>query len=184
MSDYGERIGQGAVRFRRVLPGPIERVWSHLIECDKRAKWFCSGETEQRVGGRIELLFYHASLSPIPDDPPPAKHADMPERTSFTGRISRFEPPRVLAYTWYGEGEESEVCFELEEQGDEVVLVLTHTKLRTRQDEVGVLGGWHTHLDILDDVLNGRTPEPFWRRYTLLDQEYESRVAGGQPTER
>lgn len=176
MSEYGERIARGAVRFRRTLPGPIERVWSFLTESDKRARWFCAGETEQLVGGRTELLFHHANLSPLPDDPPPARHANLPDTVAFEGRITRWDPPRVLAYTWYGKDEESDVCIELEEQDGTVLLVLTHTRLRTREDEVGVLGGWHAHLDILADVLHGRVPQPFWRRYAPLDREYESRT--------
>jgi uncharacterized protein YndB with AHSA1/START domain len=177
MSEYGERIAPGAVRFRRVLPGPIERVWSYLTESDKRAQWFCAGETELRVGGRTEMLFDHRRLSPHPDDAPPAKYAGMPDRPSYTGQVTRCEPPRVLAYTWHEQDDESEVHIELREQGDQVVLVLTHTQLRTREDEIGVLGGWHAHLDILDDVLNGRVPGPFWKHFTPIELEYESRVA-------
>ena len=65
---------------------------------------------------------------------------------------------------------------ELSEDGDQVRLVLTHTRLKTREDVVGVLGGWHAHLDILEDVLEGRVPEPFWRRFNPLDAEYDSMV--------
>src|SRR5690606_39019955 len=39
----GEVLDRQTVRFRRVLPGPIERVWAYLTEADKRAKWFAGG---------------------------------------------------------------------------------------------------------------------------------------------
>lgn len=176
MSKFGERIGPGAIRFRRTLPGPIDRVWSFLTEADKRGRWLASGETELRIGGKVTLVFNHALLSSRPDEAPPAKYGDMPKEVTFTGQVTRCEPPRLLAHTWYGENEASEVCYELEERGDEVLLTLTHTKLATRSDEVGVLGGWHTHLDILADVLAGRDPEPFWRRFKPVDAHYERQV--------
>lgn len=176
MDDYGERLGQGSVRFRRTLPGPIDRVWAYLTESDKRAKWLAAGETELKKGGRVTLAFDHRQLSPLPDEKPPAKYADMPEQVTFTGVVTRCEPPRLLAYTWVGEDEASEVCYELEETGDRVVLTLTHTKLGSRSDEVGVLGGWHAHLDILEDVLAGREPAPFWRRFKPLDAHYDDTV--------
>ena len=39
MSRYGERIDDTTVRFERLLPGPIERVWEYLTDGDKRATW-------------------------------------------------------------------------------------------------------------------------------------------------
>ena len=176
MSKYGERIGPGAVRFTRTLPGPIERVWSHLVDGDKRAKWFCGGVTDLELEGPIEMVFEHGTLSPLPDDAPPEKYAKYGARTTSTGRVIRCEEPHAFGFTWYGEDEESEVLFELTEDGDEVRLVLTHTHLRTREDVVGVMSGWHAHLDILEDLLNERVPEPFWRRFVPLDAEYDATV--------
>jgi uncharacterized protein YndB with AHSA1/START domain len=180
MSKYGERIAPGTVRFTRTLPGPIERVWKHLVEDDLRAKWFCGGSTDHRVGGTIEMVFEHGTLSSIPDDPPPEKYAKYGDRTTSSGRVTRFEPPRVFGFTWYGEEDESEVVFELDNKGDDVQLVLTHTHLRSRADTVSVLGGWHAHLDILDDLLHERVPEPFWRRFVPLDGEYDSTVEASE----
>ena len=37
MSKYGERVDDSTVRFERMLPGPIERVWEYLTDSDKRA---------------------------------------------------------------------------------------------------------------------------------------------------
>lgn len=44
MSEYGELLGESTVRFERLLPGPIERVWRFLTESDKRAQWLCGGD--------------------------------------------------------------------------------------------------------------------------------------------
>jgi hypothetical protein len=40
-----------------------------------------------------------------------------------------------------------------------------------------VSGGWHTHLQILDDRLNDRAPRPFWEMFGELDEEYKARLA-------
>ncbi len=176
MNDYGELIRADTVRFQRLLPGPIERVFSYLAESDKRAKWLAGGEFELEEGGKVELDFHNAGLSTLPDIPPPEKYKDMPERVSFSGTVTRCDPPRLLSHTWAGDDEESEVTYELEARGDQVLLTLTHRRIATREMMTGACGGWHTHLEILDDVLNGREPRAFWKRHTELEAEYETRL--------
>jgi uncharacterized protein YndB with AHSA1/START domain len=177
MSRYGERIDDTTVRFERLLPGPIERVWEYLTDGDKRATWLCGGETELRVGGKVEMHFHNASLSTEPDIDPPAKYSDMPEKVSYTGTVTQCDPPRLLAFNWDVDDEPSEVRYELEEAGDRVRLVLTHRKLASRDEVISASGGWHTHLDILEDVLSGREPKAFWKTHTPLEAEYERRFA-------
>ena len=174
MSAYGEVLDASSVRFERLLPGPIERVWSYLVEADKRAKWLCGGETELKVDGHVDLLFHNASLSTQEDIPRPEKYKDLPEKIVFTGTVTRCEPPRVLAHSWDFEDTSSEVCYELSEQGDKVLLVLTHTRLSGRDEMQSVCGGWHTHLDILIDVLEGEEPRPFWKTHTQFEAEYDA----------
>lgn len=176
MSEYGELIDASTMRFERLLPGPIERVWSYLIESDKRARWLCGGDAEPEVGGHVDMHFHNASLSKADDIAPPEKYKDMPEKVSFAGKVTRCEPPRVLAHTWEFEDEASEVCYELEPQGDKVRLVLTHRKLHSNELLLSVSGGWHTHLDILVDVLEGREPRPFWKTHTGLEAQYTERL--------
>lgn len=175
MSRYGERLDRSTVRFERELPGPIERVWQYLTESDKRARWLASGDTELEIGGKVELHFRNASLSTQPDIDPPQKYGDMPETVSFSGNVTRCEPPRLLAHTWDFGDEHSEVTYELEEQGDKVRLVLTHRKLASDDEVLSVSGGWHTHLDILADVLEGKDPRAFWKTHTAYEAEYERR---------
>lgn len=175
MGKYGERIDDTTVRFERLLPGPLERVWEYLTDSDKRGSWFASGKTDLKIGGRTEMHFHNASLSTQPDIDPPEKYKDMPEKMSFGGTVTRCEPPYVIAHTWEFEEEHSEVCFELQEEGDKVRLILTHRKLNGLDDVLSVSGGWHTHLDILEDVLEGREPQAFWKMHAPLDAEYERR---------
>jgi uncharacterized protein YndB with AHSA1/START domain len=175
MSKYGERLDGSTVRFERLLPGPLERVWEYLTDGKKRATWFAGGNTELRVGGRTEMLFHNASLSSKPDIDPPEKYKDYADKMSFGGTVTQCDPPRLLTFTWEFEDEYSEVTFELEENGDKVHLVLTHRKLASDNEVLSVSGGWHTHLDILEDVLEGREPGAFWKLHTPIEAEYERR---------
>lgn len=175
MNDYGEMLDNTSVRFERLLPGPIERVWAYLTEGDKRARWLCGGETELTPGGHVDMLFHNASLSRSDAGPPP-KYADMPEKLSFTGTVVRCEPPTLLTYTWHYEDTNSEVTYELSEQADKVLLVLTHRRLTPGEEVLSVNAGWHTHLDILVDILAGEEPRPFWTTHTGLEAEYEERL--------
>lgn len=178
MNTYGIFTEPGTIRFERLLPGPVERVWVYLTESEKRGKWLASGKMERRVGGRVELNFRHADLSPH-DERPPDKYKHMEGGTGFTGRVTRYEPPRLLSYTWgEGTGEESEVTFELTQKGEKVLLVLTHRRLGDdRNVLISVASGWHTHLGILVDYLNGREPKGFWSVHTRMEGEYEQRLA-------
>ena len=173
---YGELIDDSTVRFERLLPGPIERVWQFLVESDKRAKWLCAGDTVLEVGGRVDMRFDNASLSTKPDIEIPEKYRDMPANPTFSGTVTRCDPPRLLQHTWDFEDDHSEVCYELSEAGDKVRLVLTHRRLQTQQEITSVCGGWHTHLGILEDVLAGREPPAFWKTHTRIEAEYLKRL--------
>ncbi len=176
MSEYGELIAPDTVRFERTLPGPIERVWSYIVDPEKRKRWLCGGETELRDGGNVEMRFHNASLSKEADIAPPEKYKDMPEHVHFSGTVTACVPPRLLSHTWDFEGESSEVVYELTEEGNEVVLALTHRRLKSHEEVVSVCGGWHTHLDILADVLAEKEPKPFWKSHTSVEGEYEKRL--------
>ena len=176
MSNFGELVNANTVRFERLLPGPIERVWSYIFEGDKRAKWLCGGTAEPNVGGKMEMHFDNESLSSQPDIPRPEKYKEMPDKPSFTGTVTRYEPPRFFSHLWDFEDEATEVCYELEQRGDKVLLVLTHTRLTSSEDILSVSGGWHAHLDVLVDVLEGKEPGPFWKTHSVLHDEYEKRL--------
>ena len=80
-------------------------------------------------------------------------------------------------HTWeFSDQESSEVCYELSEVGDKVLLVLTHRKLDTSEIVLDVSGGWHTHLNILVDVLEGQNLRPFYRMQEQYQTEYQERL--------
>jgi hypothetical protein len=55
MNDFGKIVDSSTVRFERLLPGPIERVWDHLTKPEFLATWLAVGQMDARVGGRVEL---------------------------------------------------------------------------------------------------------------------------------
>jgi uncharacterized protein YndB with AHSA1/START domain len=177
MSAWGEILDQNTVRFERLLPGPIERVWSYIVESDKRRQWLCAGDIGPGGGKNVDMLFHNESLSDAEDIDVPEKYRDLPSEMQFTGKVTRWDPPYAVSHTWeFDNNESSEVCYELEEAGDKVRLVLTHRRLETDETVLDVCGGWHTHLDILVDVLEGRAPKAFWKTHSALEAEYEKRL--------
>ena len=174
VGEYGIAPEAGTVRLERMLPGPIERVWAYLTESEKRGKWFASGPMELRAGGKLEFHFHNSDLTPHPEKTP-ERYKDCENMTS-NGRVTRCEPPNLLSFNWGEErGDESEVTFELTDRDGEVLLVLTHRRLPNREEMVSVAGGWHVHVGILIDQLNGQEPKPFWSTYEKLEAEYEKR---------
>ncbi|GAB3100435.1 SRPBCC family protein [Lysobacter terrae] len=173
-ADYGVRTAPDTVRVERLLPGPIDRVWRYLTDADLRAQWLAGGEMEARVGGHVELQFHNSGLTDN-DDPPPAKYAKYDD-ARMGGTITEFDPPRTLAYTWGEEESASHVRFELSERGQEVHLVVTHSRLGSRDGMLSVAAGWHAHLNILRDRMTDRTPAGLWRTHTKLEAEYAQRL--------
>jgi uncharacterized protein YndB with AHSA1/START domain len=179
MNEYGAVIGPKTVRFERLLPGPVERVWSYLAESEKRGTWLATGEIEPRVGGKVELTFINSELTES-DEPPPPQYATCNPEMRVLGRVLVYDPPRRLSYTW-GEnlGEPSEVTFELTQRDTQVLLIVTHRRLETRDLIICVAAGWHTHLGILADHFAGAKPAGFWSTFTRLEGEYGKRIPAG-----
>ncbi|WP_438481811.1 SRPBCC family protein [Oleiharenicola lentus] len=167
---YATFNGPAEVRLVRTLPGPIERIWEYLTDPEKRARWFADGTTEPKAGGKLNLVFQHKNISP--NEEPPAQYKKMnDEGHAMACTVLRWEPPRVLSYTF---DDDSDVTFELTPEGKNVILVLTH---RSRGTDIpflsGYASGWHTHFAILTALLDGTTPPPFWATHTKLKAHYE-----------
>jgi len=168
----GVVISPGDIQFRRLLPGPIERVWAYLTESDKRAKWFAAGNTEPRVGGSVELHFDHAVLS---SEPAPEKYKEFVTELGpfYTECVTHYEPPKRLSWTWDGgEAGPSEVTFELTPQGNQVLLVLTHRRL-AKKHMPGIASGWQTHLAVLVEQLSNRPLPAFWSILDEAEDQYK-----------
>ena len=86
MNDYAVATAPGTVRIERLLPGPIERVWSYLTDSELRGRWLASGDMQLREGGEVEHIFRNSELTQN-DQPPPAKYAQHANESRLHGRI-------------------------------------------------------------------------------------------------
>jgi uncharacterized protein YndB with AHSA1/START domain len=144
MSPDGQLKKVAMVRFERLLPGPIARVWEFLTDTGKLPGWFGEGTIEPRAGGTVNLMGGHVR-----------------------GIVTQWQPPRRLAYTWnvFGPGDtespypESYLTIELEPRGSEVALTLTHLPVLDRFEKQNAMG-WHTFLDMLGAAVHDEPVEP------------------------
>lgn len=172
MGSYGVVTEAGSVRFERLLPGPIERVWTYLTDADKRGTWLAAGE-DLLPGGKAKLHWHHADLSSEKEAPP--QYKDLERGHSATWTVVRYEKPHLLVCLWPMNIGETEVTFELSERGKNVLLVLTHRRL-DRATMLSVGPGWHAHLAVLESRVAGTEPRPFWTNFTRLKDEYTARL--------
>ena len=175
--EHGKFTKPAEVRLVRMLPGPIERIWEYLTDPEKRARWFAGGPMEPKKGGKMELFFHHKNIAP--DETPPEDHKHVQDPGfKMAATVLRWEPPHVLSYTF---DEDSDITFELTEEGKNVQLVLTH---RARGADLpflhGYASGWHTHLAQLIALLEGEPRPPFWPMHAKLKADYEKLRSAAQ----
>lgn len=147
MDDKGQMTTVPCVVFERMLPGPIEKVWSHLTDTSLMSSWFGEDSIiEPRQGGAVRLQGGH-----------------------IRGTVTQWQPPHKLIYTWnvFGSGDgpdavsdypESYPTFELEAQGEAVALTFRHFPILERFVPQNAMG-WHVMLDILAASLRGEAIE-------------------------
>ena len=73
-AEHGIITEAGAIRFERLLPGPIERVWEYLVDSDdaprpgwREGRWNCG------PAAPCEMTWYNSELAG-PDEVTPEKH--------------------------------------------------------------------------------------------------------------
>ena len=153
MTDLATIKERSTLLFVRQLPGPIERVWAYLTDPKFLAKWLSDGVVADFVGG--EMRFQMGAV----------------------GRITAYQPPRLLEYTWNEEDAsvgpvvDSLVRWELAEVGSGVRLTLTHFRL-PENEVLGHGAGWHAFLQRLAACIDGHDPKPFVELYARLKPEY------------
>jgi uncharacterized protein YndB with AHSA1/START domain len=166
---HGVLTEPATLKIQRMLPGPIERVWAFLTESDLRRQWLAAGQMEMKVGAPVELVWRNDELTNPPGHRPPG----FSDEHRMQSRIIELDPPRRLAITW---GSTGGVCFELEPEGNEVLLTVIHRRVLDRATLLRVSAGWHMHLDILVARATGKEPAPFWDGWTRLQKEYDRRM--------
>lgn len=170
MVEAATRTAPNTVQLERLLDAPIERVWEFLVDPVKRGLWFAAGPLEQKPGGALAFTFDHDNLS-ANDVPYPEKHLKTKGMVG-EGHVSEFDPPHVIAFNWSKDGGDV-ARFELTPQGGKTRLVLTHSHLATREDQVGVASGWTAHLAALEQALRGERLPDFWAVLAEAEERYE-----------
>ena len=124
-----------AVRVERRYDHPIESVWRAVTSPDGLAAWFPTpARFDLREGGEVRF--------------------DMEGHE--TGSVVSVEPPHRLVFTWG----QDQLAFELAEDGDGTVFVLTHS-FDDRGGAASFAAGWEGCLLVLMAVLDDRPlPEP------------------------
>jgi uncharacterized protein YndB with AHSA1/START domain len=142
--------GKVAVRFERRLAHPPERVWRAITDAEDLAAWF-PDTIEGEFAPDAEVRF------------PKFVEMGLPA----TGRVTEFDPPRLLAYTWGP----SILRFELEPDADGCRLVFTDTL--PREETAKNAAGWEVCLASLEARLAGEEPpETDWSN---LHEHYAGR---------
>ena len=139
----GEIVPENAVRFIRILPGPVEKVWALLTETKRLPEWYGEGIIEPREGGNVQLMGGH-----------------------IRGVVTGWRPHSLLAYTWnvFDPGESvsrypiSYLEFALAPEDKAVKLTLTHRPIPAEFQKQTAMG-WHTMLDLVEAGLNGEFPK-------------------------
>ncbi|MFI5015551.1 MAG: SRPBCC family protein, partial [Hyphomicrobiales bacterium] len=155
LGTFGRSGDQTTLRYERRYARPIETVWAALTTPERLADWLGPALVEPFVGGRFQLFI------------------DRADDARMFGRVLKWEPPRLLEYTWKVGGErETTVRCELEPDGPNATrLVFIHSGMAFPW--VGlVLPGWHTHFERLAKALDTSKAQPFsmdrWRELQAL----------------
>ena len=116
----------------------------------------------------MKLVFHNSKLG-SGNEPTPEKYQEFGDGFESIATIVDIDVPNRLVINW----DNGIVTFKLEQLDAEVKLTLTHEKLPTdREQKIGTLAGWHTHLNILVDLLNNIDPKGFWSVHMQLEDEY------------
>jgi uncharacterized protein YndB with AHSA1/START domain len=167
-ASYAMIDNRPTLSFERRLSHPVERVWRAIAEPDELEHWFPSEVVVEELGLGAEISF---------------EFEDMPidAASTMTGRVTGFDPPRLLAFTWGPPGHVDHLRFELEpvDGGEECVLRMT-VGLGAEDKAARDAAGWHVCLDRLERFVSGEDgpavtgADGDWR---TLYQEYERRGA-------
>ena len=143
------------IQFERHLRHPVERVWAALTTPGERAAWFAPGEIELAPGGRVALAFTDG-------------------KTVIDGEVTAYDPPHLLEFTWMDQGADRGIVrWELAPEPGGTHLRLTHTLTDgARSFGLPALAGWHTLLENMTVLLDGRNPVEFPDRWQEFHDLY------------
>lgn len=123
------------------IKAPRERVFALLTDVAHLPRWMPVVSFEARLGGRFEMV---------------------KDEWTAEGEVIEFEPPRAVAFTWDWRnqplGARTVVRFELEEDGPETVVRLTHTGFSEQAQQESHGAGWEHYAGRLKTIAEGGDP--------------------------
>jgi uncharacterized protein YndB with AHSA1/START domain len=166
VNELGKIIDESTVRFERVLPAPIERVWQYLTSSECLPEWLGEGSIDQRFGGKVKLKLDNEGVES-------ERRID-----NIEGTVTFIDPLRALAYSWGAAGSDAttNVSMQLSTVGEQTSFVLTHSQLPA-EAMAEVMAGWHAILDILKARLAAVPAPKFNKRFKEVLQTYIAIVA-------
>jgi uncharacterized protein YndB with AHSA1/START domain len=152
VSTFATIVENNTVRLERVFPISVEQLWVYLTTPEGLRRWIAEGEIGPE---RAQLKFL--------------------DNGSFTeGAVTAWEPPNLVEFNWTGgptQPEGSRVRFELNAEGIDSRLVLTHTRV-VADAAASFAAGWHRHLDTLEFLADGVEPSPERPTWADLNLHY------------
>jgi uncharacterized protein YndB with AHSA1/START domain len=132
-----ETDGTFTLRFERHYSHSIDRVWQAISDPAQIALWFGELRKPYSAQGTYELYFSEGN-------------------SSVVGTVRTIQPKTLLEYTWeHVTVPATIVRWELSEEGpSSTKLLLVHSQLRKNMHAYA--GGWHLHLDLMEEVIEGR----------------------------
>ncbi|NNC72717.1 MAG: ATPase [Sphingomonadaceae bacterium] len=170
--DVCTQLESGALRFVRRLPGPIDRVWSYVIDPAKRRLWFAGGTMGEEAGDEFTWDF---DLEALADQEVPERFPEMSGGVRTRARVLEIDPPNLLVVI--GIEDPQEIRFELHEEGDEVEFVLIQGPPPEFDDLISTAAGWQACLGLLIDHLHGQAPRSFWAEHETAEGIYGERFS-------
>lgn len=137
--------GTYSVHYERRLNHPIDRVWQALTDYDQLKKWFGLIRFPETPGTGFILDYPHGNVT-------------------FEAVLKTRKPMELLEYDWFDEddGKSSVVRWQLREEGPgQTLITIEQTGIRKELRSWGP--GWHLHLDMLTEVLDGKVDVFIWR---------------------
>ncbi len=172
MNTMGVIVNSHTVRIERLLPGPIDRVWEYFTKPEYVSTWLMECTLEPKLQGLISLR-----SEPIPEGTIENDQVE-PHVTMIRGLISEFNPPRLIAFSWYQHeyGAATNLRVELDQRGDQVLVVLTHSHLDP-EFMAAVAAGWHANFEALIALIRGEEKPDIYPLFEKLLEEYRVVVA-------
>lgn len=173
---------QDAVICEVLIAAPPERIFQALTSKDQLMRWWNGGdgpfrvklwEMDSRLGGKFRL---------VASDPSGKMVINGISEIENWGEIVEFDPPYVLAYTWFSNAHSipthrSLVRWELLLQAHGTLVRMTHSGLKNLPGGTSYVSGWPSVIDGLANLLGYVEVK---RGQTAHEDKYSGQTLGTQ----